>query len=161
MNDPEIITRSKFATLYFYKQIFGLILGLIIISSFFYNSFYEGVFIVKSGPFVMCIIALIFYILFLIDLYFGIFEIIVTKNGIYKLNFITCKKKFIPYSEIDSSRITKTVAVLVDRPLPNEYVQGPNAFIIKMKDGGKIIITPREFKNCQELLNVIVSKIDS
>lgn len=135
-------------------------MGLIIISSFFYNSFYEGVFIVKSGPFVMCIIVLIFYILFLIDLYIGVFEIILTQNGIYKLNFITRQKKFIPYNEIDSSWITKTVAILVNRPLPNEYVQGPNAFVIKMKDGRKIIITPREFKNCQELLNVISTKLN-
>ncbi|MFH6963029.1 hypothetical protein ACHRVK_11580 [Flavobacterium plurextorum] len=142
---------SKFRPLYLIRKN-----SLFLFTCFCFLIFYDKV---VSGVYETIIL---FFLFFTVSIFFQVInlrtinEIIVSEEGITKINFLTKKANFIPYSLVAN---LDTMRVQGMSGKAGQITSGYFESMVILKDGKKILISPDSFENYQEIIASIRSHV--
>ena len=149
-----MVIESKFRKLFSIRIGIGLLLFLLILS-FCVNGLRNPAETTKQSL-ILAFVVLFFIIYLSIDL-FKDFTLKITENGIEKTSLVFRTKQFIAFDSISSvdrqkTRLRSTRGINIS--------DGYHYSILHLKNGNTLIISPDNFENYIEIIEVIKSKIE-
>ena len=160
MNSEKYILKSKFEILYITKQILGFSLGIIVISLCFYNSF--SIYGFNRPFFILGVVFSAFFLIIFIPFTKSLKTITLTEQGIQVCKPLLRSSIFFKYEDIDFISLARQRGVYV-QGTTREITPfiGGHILAIKFKTDEEIYISPREFENFKELVDIISTRDNS